>query len=166
MSRDELIQFSQDLEEKRQRRNARRRERKLWLKTAPREETVMRYRSEEKPCSVALYLQAEHFLLGWLPEFPNLQGDAMCVLLTLAHNILHLLHPEEYCRGATIADCPAFSIHEICSAAVEIGLNYRLDPAFNLTFTQIVFAMAGLTQGIDKERLHFNTLLGDLPINL
>src|SRR5205807_9323334 len=39
MSRDELIQFGQKLEEQRQRRNARRRERRLWLKTAPREET-------------------------------------------------------------------------------------------------------------------------------
>src|SRR5258708_32428773 len=39
MSRDELIQFGQKLEEQRQRRNARSRERRLWLKTAPREET-------------------------------------------------------------------------------------------------------------------------------
>jgi len=39
MSRDELIPFGQQLEEQRQRRNARRRERRLWLKTAPREET-------------------------------------------------------------------------------------------------------------------------------
>src|SRR5258706_14115238 len=39
MSRDELIQFGQKLEEQRKRRNARRRERRLWLKTAPREET-------------------------------------------------------------------------------------------------------------------------------
>jgi hypothetical protein len=38
MSWDELIQFGQKLEEQRQRRNARRRERRLWLKTAPREE--------------------------------------------------------------------------------------------------------------------------------
>lgn len=38
-SRDELIQFGQKLEEQRQRRNARRRERRLCLKTAPREET-------------------------------------------------------------------------------------------------------------------------------
>jgi hypothetical protein len=44
MSRDELIQFGQKLEEQRQRRNARRREQRLWLKTAPREETFsMRY---------------------------------------------------------------------------------------------------------------------------
>ena len=33
------IQFGQKLEEQRQRRNARSRERRLWLKTAPREET-------------------------------------------------------------------------------------------------------------------------------
>ena len=39
MSRDELIQFGQKLEEQRQRRNARSREQRLWLKTAPREET-------------------------------------------------------------------------------------------------------------------------------
>jgi hypothetical protein len=39
MSRDELIQFGQQFEEQRQRREARRRERRLWLKTAPREET-------------------------------------------------------------------------------------------------------------------------------
>ena len=39
MSRDELIQFGQKLEEQRQRRNAHSRERRLWLKTAPREET-------------------------------------------------------------------------------------------------------------------------------
>src|SRR5205807_7417789 len=123
----------------------RRRERRQWLKTAPREQTALRFRREETPCSVALYLQAERFLLRWLPEFPNLQGDPMCVLLTLAHNVLHLLHPEERCGGATIADCPAFSVHEICSAAVEIGFNYRPDPAFKLTYTQIVFAMAGLT---------------------
>jgi hypothetical protein len=38
-SRDELIPFGQQLEEQRQRRNARRRERRLWLKTAPRKET-------------------------------------------------------------------------------------------------------------------------------
>lgn len=38
MSRDELIPCEQKLEEQRQRRNARRRERRLWLKTAPREE--------------------------------------------------------------------------------------------------------------------------------
>ena len=39
-SRDELIQFGQKLEEQRQRRNAHSRERRLWLKTAPREETL------------------------------------------------------------------------------------------------------------------------------
>jgi hypothetical protein len=39
MSRDKLIQFGQKLEEQRQRRNARSREQRLWLKTAPREET-------------------------------------------------------------------------------------------------------------------------------
>jgi hypothetical protein len=38
-SRDELIPFGQQLEEQRQRRNARRRERRLWLKTAPHKET-------------------------------------------------------------------------------------------------------------------------------
>ena len=41
MSRDELIQFGQKLEEQRQRRNALRRERRPWLKTASREETFL-----------------------------------------------------------------------------------------------------------------------------
>ncbi len=62
MSRDELIQFGQKLEEQRQRRNARSRERRLWLKTAPREETFsmlidepaiyMLGRCEQKGCWV------------------------------------------------------------------------------------------------------------------
>jgi hypothetical protein len=39
MSRDELIPFGQKLEEQRQRRNARSLEWRLWLTTAPREET-------------------------------------------------------------------------------------------------------------------------------
>lgn len=166
MSPDELIQWVQDLEEARQRRNASRRERRQWLKTAPREETALRYRAEEKPCSIMLYLQVERFVLRWLPEFPDLRGDAMHVLLTLAHNILHLLHSEESCAGTTIADCPAFSIHEICSAAIEIGLNFNPDPSFKLKRPQIAEAMMWLTQGIDRERLRFNTLLGDLPIDL
>jgi hypothetical protein len=41
MSQDELIQFGQALAEQHQRRNARRRERRRWLKNAPREQTVM-----------------------------------------------------------------------------------------------------------------------------
>ena len=126
----------------------------------------MRYRAEEKPCSVAVFLQAERLLLRFLPEFPSFQGDATAVLLTLAHNVLHLLHAEERCAADTIAECPEFSIHEICLAAINIGLNYRLDPAFKLTSTQIGFAMAGLSQGIDRERLRFNNLLGNLPIDL
>jgi hypothetical protein len=166
MNPEELLQFAQALADQHQRRNARRRERRQWLKNAPREQTALRYRREEKPCSVATYLQAERRLLRWLPDFPDLVGDATQVLLLLAHSILHLLHPEERCLARSLADCPAFSIHEICQAAIEIGFNYRPDPAFNLTYTQIVFAMAGLTQGIDRERLLFNTLLGDLPIDL
>jgi hypothetical protein len=36
-------------------------------------------------------------------------------------------------------------------------LNYRLDPAFKLTHAQIFDAMVGLTQGVDRARLHFNS---------
>jgi hypothetical protein len=146
--------------------NARRRERRRWLKSAPREETALLYRAEEKPCSVAIYLQAERCLLRWLPDFPDLVGDATLVLLLLAHSILHLLHPEERCLARSLADCPAFSIHEICQAAIEIGFNYRPDPQFRLTAFPIALAMAGLTQGLDRDRLRFDTLLGDLQIDL
>src|SRR5262245_50931607 len=81
MSRDELIKLGQDLEEQCQRRNARRRERQRWLKTAPREETALRYRAEEKPCSIAVFLQAERLFLRWLPEFPHFQGNATAASL-------------------------------------------------------------------------------------
>ncbi len=166
MSQDELIQFGQALAEQHQRRNARRRERRRWLKNAPREQTALRYRGEEKPCSIAVFLQAEGLLLRRLPDIPDLQGNAVVVLLTLAHMVLHLLHAPDRCAADTIMECPEFSVHEICSAAVEIGLNYHPDPTFKLKHTQIVFAIGELMQGIDKERLHFNTLLGDLPIDL
>ena len=166
MSLDELIQLAQHHEEMRKRRNARRRERRLWLKTAPREETALRSRAEEKHCTVNQYLQVERFVLRWLDEFPGLKGDAMAILLTLAHNILHLLHPGEPCTGTTLVDCPAFSLHELCSAAIDIGFNFNPDPAFKLTRSQISDAMIKLTQGVDRERLRFNTLLGDLSIDL
>jgi hypothetical protein len=94
------------------------------------------------------------------------KGDAMAILLTLAHNILHLLHPGEPCTGTTLVDCPAFSLHELCSAAIDIGFNFNPDPAFKLTRSQISEAMIILIQGIDQERLRFNTLLGDLSIDL
>ena len=81
MNPEELLQFAQALADQHQRRNARRRERRQWLKNAPREQTALRYLATERPCSVALYLQAERFLLRWLPEFPDLQGDPMCFLL-------------------------------------------------------------------------------------
>lgn len=166
MSVDELIQLAQDLEAAQARRNARRREHRAWLKNAPREETALRYRGQEKPCSISIYLQAERRLLRWLPDFPDLQGDAMRILLTLAHSILHLLHPEKRCSALALAECPMFNIHEICQAAIDIGFNYRPDPAFKLTFFQTALAMTGLTQGLDRERLHFDTLLGDLQIDL
>jgi hypothetical protein len=166
MDPDELIQFSQALVEQHQQRNARRRERRRWLKNAPREETALRFRAQERPCSIAIFLQAERLLLRWLPDFPDFQGDATAVLLTLAHTVLHLLHSPEPCAAKTILACQKFSLHEICSAAVEIGLNYRLDPTFKVTYTQVVFAMAALTRGIDKERLHFNHLLGDLSVDV
>jgi hypothetical protein len=63
-------------------------------------------------------------------------------------------------------DCPSFSLHELCSTAVEIALNYHLDPAFKLTPALIFDTMVGLTQGIDQERLRFHTLLGDLSLDL
>jgi hypothetical protein len=49
---------------------------------------------------------------------------------------------------------------------LEIGFNFNPDPAFKLTRSQIADAMIGLTQGIDRERLRFNTLLGDLSLDL
>jgi len=166
MSIDELMELAKHAEEVRQRRNARRRERRQWLKTAPREETALRYRAEEKPCSVAQYLKVERFMLRWLDEFPGLKGNALEILLVLAHNILHLLHPEKSCAGTRLSDCPAFSLHELCSTAIEIALNYNLDPAFKLTHSQIFDAMVALTQGIDQERLRFHALLGDISIDL
>jgi len=115
MSVDELMEWARHLEEQRERRNARRRKRREFLKTAPREETTLRYRAEEKPCSVTQYLQVECLVLRSLDEFPDLKGDAIAVLLTLAHNILHLLHPGEPCQGPRLLDCPAFSLHELCA---------------------------------------------------
>jgi hypothetical protein len=73
MNLDELIEWTDQLEEQRKQRNAHRRERRHWLKTAPREQTVLRYRAEEKPCTVAQYLQAERVVLHWLDEFPDWQ---------------------------------------------------------------------------------------------
>jgi len=166
MSIDDMMEMARRSEEMRQRRNARRRERRQWLKTAPREETALRYRAEEKPCTVAEYLRAERFVLRWLDEFPGLKGDAMEILLVLAHNILHLLRPENGCTGTTLADCPAFSVHDLCSTALEIALNYNPDPAFKLTYAQVFNTMVELTQGVDRERLHFNALLGDISIDL
>jgi hypothetical protein len=43
MSEEELLAMAQQYEERCERRNARRRERRKWLKTAPREETALRY---------------------------------------------------------------------------------------------------------------------------
>lgn len=166
MGLDEMMELAKQYEEQRQRRNARRRARRQWLKTAPREETALRYRAEEKPCSVTLYLQAERFVLRWLPEFPDLQKDALEILLVLAHNILHLLHPVKRCTGTTLADCPAFSIHTLCSTAIEIALNFNPDPAFKLTRSQVFNALVALTQGVDRERLRFDALLGDVSIDL
>ncbi len=166
MSIGELIQSAMHSEEMRQQRNARRRARRLWLKTASREVTALRYHAEEKPCPIALYLEAERFVLRWLDEFPELQGDAVAILLTLAHTILHLLHPEVGCTGTTLADCPAFSIHDLCSTALEIGFNFNPDPAFKLTRSQITGAMIGLTHGVDRERLRFNILLGEISLDL
>lgn len=166
MNLDELIEWADHLDEQRKQRNARRRARRHWLKTAPREQTALRYRAEEKPCTVAQYLQAERVVLHFLDEFPDLKGNALAVLLTLSHTILHYLHPGEPCRGTRLLDCPAFSLHELCLAAVEIVLNYHLDPAFRLTRSQIFDAMVAFTSGIDQERLRFHTLLGDLPLDL
>lgn len=166
MSEEELLAMAQQYEEQCQRRNARRRERRKWLKTAPREETALRYRAQEQPCTIALYLQVERFVLRWMDEFPDLKGDATLILLTMAHNILHLLHPEESCAGDTLADCSAFSIHDVCTAAIEIALNFNLDPVFKLTRAQVFGAMMELSQGVDRERLHFNALLDDLSIDL
>jgi hypothetical protein len=164
MSLEDMIEMGRQYEEQRQRRNARRRERRAWLKTAPREETALKYRAQEKPCSVALYLQVERALLRTFPELKR--GDAVEVLLALAHNILHLLHPEvDSSAETTMADCQ-FSMHELCTAALEIAMNYRLDPAFRLTHAQIFGAMMTFAGGVDRERLHFNTLLGDISIDL
>jgi hypothetical protein len=142
------------------------RERRQWLKTAPREETALHYRAEEQPCTIAQYLEVERFVLRSLDEFPDLKGDAMDILLVLAHNILHLLHPKQGCTGTTLADCSAFSLHDLCSTALEIALNFNPDPAFKLTSSEIFGAMIGLTEGIDRERLRFSILLGDISIDL
>jgi hypothetical protein len=164
MSLDDMREMAREYEEQRQRRNARRRERRQWLKTAPREETALKYRAQEKPCSVTLYLQVERALLRTFPELK--MGDAVQVLLALAHNILHLQHPEvDGSRETTMADC-AFSTHELCSTALEVAMNYRLDPAFQLTHAQIFEAMMAFAGGVDRERLHFNSLLGDISIDL
>ena len=70
MSRDELIQFRQKLEEQRQRRNARRRERRLWLKAAPREETFsMLYEGlgDDAPDAIIYYMLIDEpaiYMLG------------------------------------------------------------------------------------------------------
>jgi hypothetical protein len=84
----------------------------------------------------------------------------------LAHNILHLLHPEKECAGTRLSDSPTFSIHDLCSTALEIALNFNPDPAFKLTHAQIFDAMIGLIQGVDRERLRFNALMGDISIDL
>lgn len=135
MTLEEHIQEAERYEAACARRNALRRKRRQWLKTA-------------------IYLQAERRLLRWLPDFPDLAGDAMQILLTLAHSILHLLHPDHHCSARTLADCPVFSVHQLCQTACEIGFNYRLDERFKLT------------QGLDRERLRFDTLLGDLQVDL
>ncbi len=164
MSLEDMLEMGRQYEEQRQRRNARRRERRKWLKTAPREETALKYRAQEKPCAVAQYLQVERALLRTFPELK--MGDAVQILLALAHNILHLQHPEvDGSREITMADC-ALSMHELCSCALEIALNYRLDPAFQLSHAQIFEAMMTFAGGVDRERLHFNALLGDLSIDL
>jgi hypothetical protein len=113
-----------------------------------------------------VYLEAERFVLRWLDEFPDLKDNAMLILLVLAHNILHLLSPHQRCAGETLADCPAFTIHELSSAAVEIGFNFNLDPKFGLKPLEIAQAMIGITEGIDRERLRFHTLLQDIQIDL
>jgi hypothetical protein len=166
MSVEELLEEAARYKEQRDRHNARRRERRRWLKTAPREQTALRYRREEKPCSVAQYLQAERHLLQWIDEFPDIKGDAMQILLVLSHTILHIIHPEKLCTGDTLADCPAFSTHDLCTAAIDIALNFRLDPKFKVTHAQVFSAMMGLAQGVDLDRLRFNSLLGDISIDL
>jgi hypothetical protein len=165
MSLEDLMEMAQQYEERCQRRNARRRERRKWLKNAPREQTALKYHAQERPCSIPQYVQVERSLLGFLDEYPLLKGDAIQVLLALSHNILHVLHPEVHCAGTTLADC-AFSMHELCSTALEIAMNFRPDPAFKLTHDQIFEAMMAFTGGVDKERLHFNAILGDLSIDL
>ncbi len=70
MNIDELMEKSLHFEEMRERRNARRRERRKWLKNAPREETALRYRGQERPCTVGQYLKVERFVLRRLDEFP------------------------------------------------------------------------------------------------
>src|SRR6266581_2395206 len=92
MSLEDMLEMGRQYEEQCQRRNARRRERRKWLKTAPREETALKYRAQEKPCSIAVYLQVERALLRTFPELGK--GDVVQVLLALAHNILHVLHSE------------------------------------------------------------------------
>jgi len=166
MSIDELMALVQHHEEMRQRRNARRRERRKWLKTAPREDTALRYRAQEKPCSIGQYVEVERFVLRWLDKHPDLKEDATVILLVLAHNILHLLHPGEKCSGPRLTDCPTFSLHEVCNAALDVALNYRVELALGLTHSHIFWAMVTLTEGIDQERLHFNTLLGDISLDL
>ncbi|EFH84677.1 hypothetical protein [Ktedonobacter racemifer] len=166
MSLDEIKQEVQDYEERRQRRNARRRERRQWLKTAPREETCLRYRGEEKPCDKRTFLKAERFVLQCNEKYPEFKGDAVLILLTLSHNILHLRYPDRACGGDSLADCPLVSLHVLCYTALEVAFNYRLDPGFKLGGAQIAQARLELASGLDRERLRFNTLLGDLSIDL
>jgi hypothetical protein len=166
MNADELIELATHLDEARQKRNARRRARRAWLKNAPREETALHYHAEEKPCTIAQYLEVERFVLRWLNEFPDLKGDAVLVLLVLAHNILHLLSPEKHCSGTFLAECPSFTIHDLSMTAIEIGYNFRPDPAFHLKAFQIAQGMIELTRGVNQERLNFNKILDDITIDL
>ncbi len=165
-STDEWIERAKQVQARQHQRNARQRQRRQWLKQAPREETTLRAHAPEQPCSISLYLQAEHVVLQQMETVPQLKKDALIILLTLAHTILHLLSPEKECRADTTGQCSVFSQHTLCLTALEILRNYRLDPAFHLIPTQKIQVMSCLLHGLDPERLGFEELLGDLPIDL
>src|SRR5215469_6627495 len=98
----EVVQRVVRAGKRRLRKNVRAREKRQWLKTAPREDTALRYRGKPEPCSIAQYLFAERVVLRYLEEHPGKRPDALMYLLWMAHLVLHLLHPEEVCKGATI----------------------------------------------------------------
>lgn len=97
-------------------------------------------------------------MLNWLAEHPDEKPDAEWVLLTLAHAVLHMLRPE--------ARYEDFTTHDLCSTAIDLGFNFTLHPSLKVKPGDINWTLIRLTSGLDKELLKFNTLLGDIHIDV